>query len=98
MIDITTPLTSVCMIVLFGTILVSRQPGRLHQLIGLGAFGAMLFLVVSKYFFGHPVMAPIGRAAAIWLGIGTTIAAVTVCVLVVRKARHQERARQAGEQ
>jgi hypothetical protein len=88
-----------CTIAVFGTILVARQPPRWpHRLIAAAAFGAMLFLFISKYFFGHPVMAPIGRDLAFWLGTVTWIPAMTICLLVIRKGRRQQRARQVGAQ
>ena len=98
MTDITSLLTSLCTIVFFGTFLVAWPPRRLHQVIQFVAFGAMLCLFIRKYFFAHPVMAPIGRDLDFWLGMVIFPTGVAACVLVVRKLRRLERARQAQAQ
>lgn len=96
MTDITSVLTSLCTIVLFGTFLVARRPRWPHLAVMFLACGTMFFLFAWKYFFGHPVLAPIGRDLAFWVGMGTSLASVAVCLLAVRKSLRQMRARQAG--
>src|SRR5437868_6468384 len=61
MTDITSLLTSLGAILLFGTILVADQLRWPHWLILIPALGAQCFLFVWKYVFAQPVMAPIGR-------------------------------------
>lgn len=98
MTDITTVLASLCTIILFGTFLVTWLPRGPQLVIMLVGWGAMVFLFIAKYFFGHPVMAPVGRDLASWLGMATSLTSVAVCLLVVRKARRQQKARQARAQ